>query len=296
MEIRNLRTFLQVAERKSFTKAAEALSYTQSTVSMQIKQLEDELGAPIFERINHRTELTERGELLMKHARQIINIIEEISVGNADTDDCQGVVRFAMAPSVCNLMMGKTYMAFHKKYPGVNVKIVEGETHHMLSMLDRGDVDLVFVVDRHVYNKEYVVASKRKVEMNFVAGRDFELCGKDNLSIADIVKHPFILTEKHLSYRKLFDERLSELSLEVNPIVEMGDTSLILELIELGAGISYLPDYVTKKAYSEGKITYLDVKCFDIDVWRQLLYRKNKWVFPAMKRVAEYCSSVSETI
>ena len=74
MEIRNLRTFLQVAERKSFTQAAHALNYTQSTVSAQIKQLENEIGAQLFERIHHKVILTEKGELLLKHAYKIINI------------------------------------------------------------------------------------------------------------------------------------------------------------------------------------------------------------------------------
>ena len=76
-----------------------------------------------------------------------------------------------------------------------------------------------------------------------------------------------MLTEKDLSYRKLFDERLAELSLEVNPVVEIGNTFLLLEFLELGLGVSFLPDYVTKKAYEEGKIVYLDVRDFDIDVW-----------------------------
>ena len=95
-------------------------------------------------------------------------------------------------------------------------------------------------------------------------------------------------------YRKLFDERLAELSLEVSPVVEIGDTYLLLELLELGLGISFLQDYVTKKAYEEGKIVYLDVRNFDVEVWRQLLYRETKWVSPAMKRDVDYCSSVSE--
>lgn len=296
MEIRNLKTFLQVAERKSFTKAAQAMNYTQSTVSTQIKQLETELGTPLFERINHKTNLTERGELLMKHAHQIINIIEEITNDNADSDNCEGIVRFAMPPSVCNIMMGSTYMTFHEKYPNIKVKIVEGNTDDMLHMLDHGDVDLIFVVDRHIFNKEYTVSSENRVEMRFVAGKDFALAGKENLSIEELVKYPFVLTERNLSYRKLFDERLAELSLEVNPVVEIGDTYLLLELIELGIGVSFLPDYVTKKAYEEGKIVYLDVNDFNVEVWRQLLYRENKWVSPAMKRVVDYCSEVSEKI
>lgn len=296
MEIRNLKTFLQVAERRSFTKAAEALNYTQSTVSTQIKQLETELGTPLFERINHKTGLTERGELLLKYAHQIINIMEQISNDHADSDECEGLVRFAMAPSVCNIMMGKTYMTFHEMYPNIKVKIIEGNTDDMLNMLDRGDVDLIFVVDRHIYSTEYKVTSKKRVDLRFVAGKNFELANKENLSIEELVKYPFVLTERELSYRKYFDEKLAELSLEVNPIVEIGDTFLLIELLELGLGISFLPDYVTRQAYEEGKIVYLDVKNFDVEVWRQLLHRENKWVSPAMKRVVDYCSAVSERI
>lgn len=296
MEIRNIRTFLQVAERKSFTQAAEAMNYTQSTVSAQIKQLETELGAPLFERVHHKIALTERGEALMKHAYQIINIIEEINNANADSDDCEGLVRFAMAPSVCNVMMGNTYMKFHQMYPNVRVNIIEANTDDMLHMLNHDDVDLIFIVDRHMYNKDYTIVSEKRVDMRFVTGKNFDLNGRKDFTIEELVDYPFVLTEKELSYRRIFDEKLSELSLEINPVVEIGDTYLLIELLELGLGISFLPDYVTKKAYEEGRIEYLNVSDFDIEVWRQLLYRKNKWISPAMKRVVNYCSSVSEKL
>ncbi|MBQ8568039.1 MAG: LysR family transcriptional regulator [Oscillospiraceae bacterium] len=294
MEIRNLRTFLQVAERKSFTQAAHALNYTQSTVSAQIKQLENEIGAQLFERIHHKVILTEKGELLLKHAYKIINILEEINSTDTNSDDCEGIVRFAMAPSVCNFMMGKTYMTFHKMYPNIRVNILEANTEDMLDMLDRNDVDLIFTVDRHIYNKDYMIISDRPVSMHFVTGKDFDLKGKRSFSIQELSEYPFVLTEKDLSYRRLFDEKLSSLSLDVSPVVEIGNTNLLLELIELGAGISFLPDYVTKKSYEQGNIIYLDVPDFEIDIWRQLIYHKNKWVSPAMKRVVDYCAGVSD--
>ena len=199
-----------------------------------------------------------------------------------------------MAPSVCNVMMGKTYMTFHERYPNVRVKIIEANTDDMLHMLNHDDVDLIFIVDRHMYNKEYTVISEKRVEMRFVTGNNFDLKGKTSFTIEELVEYPFVLTEKDLSYRRLFDEKLAELSLEVNPVVEIGDTYLLIELLQLGLGISFLPDYITKKAYEEGKIKYIDVKDFEIEIWRQLLYRENKWISPAMKRVVDYCSSVSE--
>ena len=74
----------------------------------------------------------------------------------------------------------------------------------------------------------------------------------------------------------------------------MGNTDRVLEMIELGGGVSYLPDYVTRKSYEEGKIVYLDVEDLGVSVWRQLMYHKKKWISPAMKKVIDYCSEVSE--
>lgn len=187
-------------------------------------------------------------------------------------------------------------MKFHEMYPNVQVEIVEANTDDMMEMLNQNDVDLTFIVDRHVYSKDFVVISEKRVEMNFIAGIDYDLGNRDSFSIEELVKFPFVLTEKELSCRRIFEEKLAELSLEVNPVVEIGNTYLLLELIELGAGVSFLPDYVTSRAYNEGRIKYLNVRDFDVEVWRQLLYHKNKWISPAMKRVINYCSAVSENM
>ena len=296
MEIRNLITFLQVAERKSFTKAADVLGYTQSTVSSQIKQLETELDTQLFERINHKVTLTERGNSMLKYAQHIVNLSEELKGENFNSNNCEGLVRFALAPSICNLMLGETYMTFHRMYPNITIKILTAGTDELVDFLNRNDADLIFTVDRHEYNKDHVIITKKKVDMHFVSGKDFVLSNKRNIDIKELVSYPFILTEKGLSYRKLFDEKLAEMFLEIQPIIEMGNTDLILELVELGGGISFLPDYVTQKSYDEGKIVYLDVKNFEIDVCRQLLYHKNKWISPAMSKVIDYYSYISEKI
>ena len=296
MEIRSLKTFIQVAERSSFTKAAEALNYTQSTVSSQIKQLETELNTQLFERINHTVKLTDAGKALLSRAHQIINLVDEVKVESVSLNVNEDPVRFAMAPSVCSVMMGATFLAFHKMFPDVLVNILEADTDRMLEMLNKNDVDLVFLVDRREFNNDYVVASEKKEAVHFVVNKDSELCRKKNLSIEKLLKYPFFLSEKGLSYRRIFDEKLAEQNLSVTPVVEMGNAQLLLELVELGGGISFLPDYVTHKSYSEGKIEYLDVTNFEIEIWRQLIYHKNKWVSPAMKKVIDYCSKISETV
>ena len=296
MEIRCLKTFIQVAERSSFTKAAEALNYTQSTVSSQIKQLETELNTQLFERINHTVKLTSHGRELLRKAHQILNFIEEIQFSPLSGSAVNDPVRFAMAPSVCSVMMGQTYLNFYKDNPAVPVKILEADTDKIIEMLNQNDADLAFIVDRHEINKDLIVASEKKEAVHFVVSNKFELSAEEPVTIQDLLKYPFFLSEKGLSYRRLFDEKLAEYNLTIDPVVEMGNAQLLLELAVLNGGITFLPEYVTRKSHQQGKIKYLIVEDFDIDIWRQLVYHKNKWVSPSMKNVIKYCSKVSETI
>ena len=92
-----------------------------------------------------------------------------------------------------------------------------------------------------------------------------------------------------MSYRRLLDEKLAGMSLEIQPILEIGSTGLICSLVEQGVGISFLPDYVTAEEVARGRMAYLHVKDFEIVVWKQLLYHRDKWVSPQMESVLQYC-------
>ena len=92
-----------------------------------------------------------------------------------------------------------------------------------------------------------------------------------------------------MSYRRLMDEKLAEMSLEIQPVLEIGSADLICSLVEQGAGISFLPDYVTAEKVKDGRLAHLNVDDFDVEVWKQLLYHRDKWVSPQMDSVMRYC-------
>ena len=92
-----------------------------------------------------------------------------------------------------------------------------------------------------------------------------------------------------MSYRRLLEEKLAELSLEIQPVLEVGSTELICSLVEQGAGISFLPEYVIKDRVKAGTLVCLPVSGLEIHVWKQLLYHRNKWVSPQMEKVLQYC-------
>lgn len=292
MELRNLTTFIQVAELGSFTKAAEQLGYSQSTISFQIKQLEDELDCLLFERINHTITLTERGHELISYAHQILSLTEEFKENLTKEQDCSGHIHIVTPDSVCEEMISSHYMDFHKKHPAISIKFTTADTSVMFDMLDHNEADAIITLDSHSYRNDYVIAKEQLLSMHFVTNAQSKFAGMKNLKIADIINEPFILTEYGQGYRRVFDKELAKKSLDITPVLEIGRTDIITSILAQSNMISYLPDFVTKPLIESGRLCYLDVTDMNIDIWKQLIYHKNKWISKSLKAFIEYVKAV----
>ena len=289
MEIRNLISFVHVAEMNSFTKAAEMLGYSQSTISFQIKQLETELECLLFERINHTITLTDKGEELLKYAHSINALTDEFMENMKSPTELNGSIHFVSPDSVCEDMLLKIYGDFCAEYPKIKLKFTNADTQVMFDMLDSNEADAIITLDNHVYQKDYVIAKEEHIEMHFVANPRSPFAKKKNLSIKDIIDQPFILTEKGMGYRRFLDKELAKKSMDITPALEIGRTDIITKLIEKNADcISYLPCFTTDRKVKEGKLVYLDVCDMKTDIWKQLIYHKNKWLSKSLKIFLEY--------
>ena len=288
MELRNLITFINVAELGSFTKAAEQLGYSQSTVSFQIKQLEDEIGCLLFERINHTITLTERGKELASYAHTVRALTEDFKERLNKEEECKGNIHIVTPDSVCEEMLYSHYIDFHSKYPNVSVKFTTADTSVMFDMLDHNEADAIITLDSHTYRKDYIIAKEQLLPMHFVANSKSKYAGRKKLKIADIINEPFILTEHGQGYRRVFDKELAKKSLEISPILEIGRTDIITHILARSNMISYLPDFVTNDYIKSGKLCYLDVTDISIDIWKQLIYHKNKWMSKTLSTFIEY--------
>lgn len=290
MDLKNLTTFIHVAELNSFTKAALALGYSQSTVSFQIRQLETELNAQLFERINHTVALTEKGREVLNYAHQIRRMTLELTQTMADQRDLKGHIRLAMADSLCDSLFDRSFPDFCRQHPGITLKIMAAGTEEMFRLLNHNEADAILTLDSHIYNTEYIIFREETVKMHFIASASSPLARRPSLSAAELLSQPFLLTEKGMSYRRLLDEGLAERSLEVKPILEMGSARLICSLVSQGTGISFLPDYVTQQDVEAGSIVRLNVTDFEVEIWKQLLYHRDKWVSPQLEAVLQYCA------
>ena len=291
MELRNLITFTHVAELGSFTKAADQLGYSQSTVSFQIKQLEDELGCLLFERINHTISLTERGHELMIYTHQVRALTDEFRENFNKEEALTGHIHIVTPDSICEDMVTSHYIDFHDRYPRISIKYTTADTNVMFDMLDHNEADVIITLDSHTYNKDYIIAKEERLSMHFVTNADSRFAGKKDLSIHDIAGEPFILTEFGQGYRRVFDRELAKRSIEITPVLEIGRTDIITSVLAQSDMISFLPDFVTKPQVDEGKLCYLDVADMKPEIWKQLIYHKNKWISKSLKTYIEYIKS-----
>ena len=288
MELRNLITFIHVAELGSFTRAAEQLGYSQSTISFQIKQLEDELGCLLFERINHTINLTERGHELVSYAHKVRALTEDFKESLSAEEECRGHIHIVTPDSVCEDMIYSRYIDFHSKYPGISIKFTTADTSVMFDMLDHNEADAIITLDSHSYRKDYVIAKEMPLSMHFVTSSKSKFAGKKDLKMQDIINEPFVLTEYGQGYRRVFDKELAKKSLEITPALEIGRTDIITHILAKSDMISYLPDFVTRELIESGELCYLDVCDMRLDIWKQLIYHKNKWMSKSLKTVIEY--------
>lgn len=292
MDLRSLNTFIHVAELSSFSRAAEKLGYSQPTISFQIKQLENELNMKLFERIGHTVRLTDKGRMALAYAQRICQLSQEMSQESTGTSSVSGLIRLAMADSLCAPMVADSFADFRKEYPDVHLHVTTAGTAEMFRLLNHNEVDMVCTLDSHIYDANYIIAHEEKVGVHFVASADNPLAGKENVGIEEIQSFPLMLTEKGMSYRGLLDEMLARDSIELHPVLEMGNADLICDLVAQGMGISFLPDYVSRDKVESGEIVLLDVPRYRAELWKQLLYHRDKFVSPQMQVFVSHLSKI----
>lgn len=282
MELRNIKTFLCVAEQCSFSKAAVMLGYSQSTVTTQIQQLEQEFGTLLFERIHKTVRLTAAGTEFVGFAQKMLLTADEAKNAMKRLPEENGELRIAMAESLCSTFFPDILERYHKEYPNVDLSITTGGTDDIFYMLRHNEADMVYTLDRRIYSPDLVTALEKEENVYFVASPSYSAAGKA-VTLEELTKYDFILTEKNMSYRKHLDELMASKSLQIRPFLELGSVEMIRTLVERGIGISFLPYYAVKDSIKNGTLVKIDVSENQIEVWRQLIYHKNKWVSPAMR-------------
>lgn len=277
MELRQLKYFAKAAETLNFSDAAKALNIAQSTLSQQVKQLEDELDVQLFQRNSHSMSLTEAGMELLPIAMRTLH----------DAETCIDRVRDLQQLLAGELNIGVTYsfspiltetvIEFMKKYPRVKLNICYKPMVELMEMLVRRDVDFVFAfrpTDRKVEIESHVLFDNH---LAVIVRDNHPLAVKDKVSLEDLVRYDVALPTKGLQARNAFDAHLNKYSVKLNVRIELNEVNILLNLIRQSNLVTVLAEATVYNADGVKAIP-LDLPANEMDGCVHMLkntYRKH---------------------
>lgn len=283
MNFNELITFKKAAELLNFSKTAKELNYSQSAVTVQIKNLEEEFGIQLFDRIGKNVRLTPDGDILLHHASKIINAVENARENVGTTFPKKNLLRIGCIDSICSSQMPKVLKKMHEKEDIFPVKITTSSPSKLLEMMDRNEIDIVYILDKPIHNDNWIKAYDKEEKMMFVTFSNSPLSKKSKLSINDIIKEDFYLTETNDNYRYALDQKLAEFNLQVDPILEVSNTDVILDTICNGTGVTFLPYFAFKERLESHDISIIDLDDIQMSMRKQIFYHKDKYLTEEMK-------------
>ena len=287
MELRNINTFLHIAELHSFSRTARQLGYSQSAVSAQIAQLEAELGVPLFDRVGKTVRLTDAGETFLGYARALLTCAQQAQAALQPARQISGRLRIALADSVCSAFLPGLLKRYHALCPQVELVLRTASSEEMLQLLSSNQADLVYTLDQPILQPSIVHAADVPEPVCFIAPTQHPLAGQTSVTLEQLAQQEFLLTERGMSYRDALDQYLAPRGLVIHPYLELGSAALLCQMVEQGMGLSFLPEYIVRPALAEGRLARLNVPDCDLEMHRQLFYHRDKWVTPQMNAFIE---------
>lgn len=284
MEIRNLNTFLKVTELNSFSKAAEALDYSQSAVTVQIQQLERELGVQLFDRIGKNINITQYGKDFIAYAQDVIAAVSRASTFAATNTELTGTVRVGTLDSLMTASFADIVPVFHQRFPHVLTNLHVDNITGLKEKLIKNELDLIYTLDLQLLDTQFVQVFEAVEDIVVVTNINNPLSRQNSAHLADLVNSPFILMNRSNAYRDQFDRELARHGLSAEPFLELESDVLALRLIsENPEYLSVLPRYTVQKSIHEKNLAIIPVSDCTMREWRQVLYHKNKVLTPQIR-------------
>ncbi|MGA0556243.1 LysR family transcriptional regulator [Larkinella sp. VNQ87] len=234
MELRQLRYFLQAKELLNFTEAAKAVNISQSTLSQQIKQLEDELNVPLFNRIGKRITLTEAGMLFSEYAVQSINKAAEGLLLLQDLKNLNtGKITIGVIYSM-RILFAKTLIRFAQQYPKIKIQVVFGTTKDLLEKLNAHQFDFILTFQEEAKEPHLNYQTLLKATMVLVTAKKSPLAQKSTISLQEVAGLPLALPFSGYSTIQFFEESFSQQNLSPNICMEINDIPTLFEIVKSG--------------------------------------------------------------
>ncbi len=287
MELRHLKAFLHVANRMSFYKAAQSLNYAQSTVSAQIRALEEELGVRLFDRLGRRIKLTEPGRRLLPHAGRLLNLAEEARAEVASGSESFGSLNIMIPESLLTHSLPPLLSRFMNEYPGLRLNFRTCTFHGLEQELKKGLADLAFLLADGVSGSNLAVEFLGSLRLVLVAGPGHELSSKAHIQTGDLAGQTLLLSTSDCSYRRGFEDLLSEKKVYPGAVMEFSSVAALKKAVEAGLGLSLLPETAAAQEAGQGSLVVLDWAGEEMETGLLMVRHKDKWLSPSLRAFME---------
>lgn len=283
MELRQLKTFYTLASTLNFSRAAEVQNYVPSTVTMQMKALEEELGVKLVDRLGKRVILTDVGRKFLHYVENILSDLEEAQHAVKQSGEVTGTVVISADETLCTYRLPAVLRRFRLRYPGIRLMFRPLAYPNLKQSLREGDADIVFLLDED--RGEIGICGEKLLNEPFylLAAPDHPLATRTKLAIEDFNSHTFLLTEKGCSYRTFFERSLSQKSLGGITELEFNSAEAIKQCAKLGMGIAILPEMAVTAEVNRGELVPLPWDLTATSFATQMYWHEEKWISPAIE-------------
>lgn len=277
MDIKHLHTFLTAAKTLNFTQTAKILDYAQSSITAQMKSLEEELGTPLFERLGKRIYLTDAGIQLAKYAKKMIELDEEMRHVVTGDIELNAFLTIGAQESQCTYRLPSILREFKQLHPQVKLIFKPVHTSEIAKHLLQSDtLDLAFITDIRKEMSTIHTEALLEEDLVFVASSTHHLNKTEKLTLDGIAQETILLTEKGCSYRTQFENKLQLEGIYPEHVIEFVSIEAIKQCVIAGLGISLLPRMVVEKELVSGSLIELAIPLELNQIYTELAWHKDK--------------------
>lgn len=289
MELRNLHAVVEVARRGGFSPAARALFTTQPNVSKTVRQLEDELGVALFDRVGRKTELTDAGRVVYRRARSILNETEDM-LGELDElrGLRRGVLRLGLSLFGSSVLFAPVFTMFRRRYPGVEISLVEHGSKRLEELLRAGEVDLAASLTPVPEDFEWQDVRVEPLVALLPAAHP--LAGRAALHLSELFAESFILFDEGFLLNKIIMDCCARRGFTPVVAARSGQIDFIAGLVAAGLGVALLPRLMAERSSQPGLASVLvdepDMVWHMALIWRRggyLSHAAQAWLALARK-------------
>lgn len=287
---RQLKVFAAVASQLSYTRAAQALHLTQPAVSMQVRQLEESLGLPLFEQLGRKIYLTEAGRELYRYSRMIEQLFAEMDDVFASL---RGIETGSLSVSVAttaSYFSTRLLADFARSYPKIQISLDVTNREALLGQLENNACDLV-IMGRPPQEMELEAVAFMENPLVAVAPVAHELVGQRNIPLAQVAEEHFVVREQGSGTRGAIERFFAQHGVRLQTVMELGSNEAIKQAVIAGLGLGIVSIHTLELELETARLALLDVEGFPILRHWYVVHRRGKRLSPSARAFKAYVLS-----